>query len=99
MKLTESYIRKLIMEELLNEQAQQVVDKDIAKATAQTSPFIRKMNEKKDNVQQQLFVLQQFLDIVQLHKTFYTELSKMALNKANPQAANPATQAPAGMQK
>jgi len=96
MKLTESYIRKLIMEELLNEQAQQVVDKQIATATAETSPFIRKMNEKKDNAQQQLSVLEQFLNKVQLHKTFYTELSKMALNKANAQAP---TQAPAGMQK
>lgn len=96
MKLTQAYIRKLIMEELLNEQAQQVVDKQIAAATAETSPFIRKMDEKKDNAQQQLSVLQQFLSKVQLHKTFYTELSKMALNKANAQAP---TQAPAGMQK
>jgi hypothetical protein len=96
------------MEELLNEKVEQVADEEITKATASTSPFIKKMNEKKDNAQQQLSVLEQFLNKVQLHKTFYTELSKMALNKVNPQAANPAqpkanaqapAQAPAGMQK
>lgn len=92
MKLTKSYIRKLIMEELLNEKVEQVADEEITKATASTSPFIRKMNEKKDNAQQQLSVLEQFLNKVQLHKTFYTELSKMALNKEN-------TQAPAGRQQ
>jgi len=96
MKLTQAYIRKLIMEELLNEQTEPVRDQEITDANVQTSPFIRKMNEKKDNAQQQLSVLEQFLNKVQLHKTFYTELSKMALNKANAQAP---TQAPAGMQK
>jgi hypothetical protein len=44
------------------------------------------------NANDQLFVLQQFLDRVDLRdtKTFYKNLSNMALNKINPQAANPA---------
>ena len=92
MKLTESYIRKLIMEELLNEQTEQVADEEITKATASTSPFIKKMNFAKAN--DQLFVLQQFLKKVTIKDPimFYTKLSNMALKlkDSKPQNANPA---------
>jgi hypothetical protein len=84
------------MEELLNEQTEQVRDKEITDANVQTSPFIRKMNYSK-NANDQLFVLQQFLEKITITdpKTFYTNLSKIALNKINPQnqpKANPAQQ-------
>jgi len=93
MKLTESYIRKLIMEELLNEKVEQVADEEITKATASTSPFIKKMNFSK-NPNDQLFVLRQFLEKITITDptTFYTNLSNMALKlkDSKPQTANPA---------
>jgi len=92
MKLTESYIRKLIMEELLNEQAsssQQAIAQRINQS-AKTSPFIIMMNEASP--QDQFFVLEQFLEKITIKDptTFYKNLSNMALNKVNPQAAKPA---------
>ena len=93
MKLTQAYIRKLIMEELLNEQTEQVRDKEITDANVQTSPFIKKINFSK-NPNHQLFVLQQFLEKITITDptTFYTNLSNMALKLKNskPQTANPA---------
>jgi hypothetical protein len=99
------------MEELLNEQTEQVRDKEITDANVQTSPFIRKMNYSK-NPKDQLFVLQQFLEKITITDptTFYTNLSNMALKlkDSKPQTANPAqqkanaqapAQVPTGMQK
>jgi len=92
MKLTQAYIRKLIMEELLNEQTEPVRDQEITDANVQTSPFIRKMNYSK-NPNNQLFVLQQFLEKVTITDptTFYKNLSNMALKlkDSKPQNANP----------
>jgi len=81
MKLTESYIRKLIMEELLSEQAsstQETIAQQIQQ-NAKNSPFIKMMNTVSP--QDQFFVLQQFLQNVQIKdpRTFYTNLSSMAL--------------------
>jgi hypothetical protein len=94
MKLTEAYIRKLIMEELLNEQAsssQQAIAQRINQS-AKTSPFIIMMNEASP--QDQFFVLEQFLEKITIKDptTFYKNLSNMALKlkDSKPQTANPA---------
>jgi len=81
MKLTQSYIRKLVMEELLNEKVSST-QKKIAQQieqSAKSSPFIKMMNEV--SAQNQLFVLQQFLKNIKIKnpKTFYADLSSMAL--------------------
>lgn len=81
MKLTQAYIRKLVMEELLNEQASST-QKNLAqqiKQSAKSSPFIKMMNDV--SAQNQLFVLQQFLKNITIKnpKTFYADLSNMAL--------------------
>jgi len=93
MKLTESYIRKLIMEELLNEQAsssQQTIAQQIDQST-KTSPFIKMMNTVSP--QDQFFVLQQFLEKITIKdpRMFYTNLSNMALKlkDSKPQTVNP----------
>lgn len=94
MKLTQAYIRKLIMEELLNEQAsssQQTIAQQIEQ-NAKTSPFIKMMNTVSP--QDQFFVLQQFLEKITIKdpRTFYTNLSNMALKlkDSKPQTEKPA---------
>ena len=94
MKLTQAYIRKLIIEELSSEQAsssQQNLAQTIEK-NAKSSPFIIMMNAASS--QDQLFVLQQFLQKITIKdpRTFYTNLSNTALKlkDSKPQTANPA---------
>jgi hypothetical protein len=81
MKLTEAYIRKLILEELLNEEAsssQQTIEQQILQ-NAKNSPFIRMINQA--SAQDQLFVVQKFLEQTQIKdpRLFYTGLYNMAL--------------------
>lgn len=116
MKLTQAYLRKLIMEELLNQQLQEAIDtkdlkalkqpqapqqpqasspqqdlQDLAKKikdSAKTSPFITMVNQQT-SAQDQLFVVQKFLELTQLKdpKLFYTGLYNMAskLKDINPE--------------
>jgi len=94
MKLTESYIRKLIMEELSNQQpssTQATITQQIEQS-AKNSPFIIMMN--KASPQDQFFILQQFLNKITIKdpRTFYTNLSNTALKlkDSKPQTANTA---------
>jgi hypothetical protein len=94
MKLTQAYIRKLIMEELLNEQvsSSQARIAQTIQSNAKSSPFILMMNAESS--QDQFFVLQKFLENITIKdpKTFYTNLYNMALKlkDSKPQTANPA---------
>lgn len=95
MKLTQAYIRKLIIEELSNEQptSEQAAITDKINQSAKTSPFIIMMNTAQSDSKNQLFILQQFLNKITIKDPtrFYTDLSNMALKlkDSKPQTANP----------
>lgn len=95
MKLTKTYLRKLIMEQLLKENLDSAAE-DIQKMSEQTSPFIKIMNQQtfEDN---KLKVLEMFLNKLNIENknTFYTKLGNMAYAKAKEQKESQVAKQPA----